>query len=53
MILVHKMNTKDLVQFDWKRTESPEDPVFITIDANSSVVPDVTGGLSGIFDCGT
>ncbi len=50
--LVHKMNTKDLVQFDWKMTESPDEPVFITIDTNSSVVPDVGGGLTGIFDCG-
>lgn len=50
--LVHKMNTKDLVQFDWKRTDAPDDNVFITIDTNSSVVPDAAGGLTGIFDCG-
>ena len=46
------MNTKDLVQFDWKRTDAPDDNVFITIDTNSSVVPDAAGGLTGIFDCG-
>ena len=50
--LVHKMNTKDLIQFDWKMTESNEDQVFITIDSNSSVVPTTAGGLTGIFDCG-
>ncbi len=46
------MNTKDLVQFDWKMTDSQKDPIFITIDSNSSVVPDIAGGLPGIFDCG-
>lgn len=50
--LVHKMNTKDLVQFDWKMADSPDESVFITIDNNSSVVPDAAGGLAGIFDCG-
>jgi len=33
-------------------TDSREDPIFITIDSNSSVVPDIAGGLTGIFDCG-
>jgi hypothetical protein len=46
------MNTKDLVQFDWKTTDSQDEPVFITIDTNSSVVPAAAGGLKGIFDCG-
>jgi hypothetical protein len=46
------MNTKDLVQFDWKMTDSQEEPVLITIDSNSSVVPDAAGGLTGVFDCG-
>jgi hypothetical protein len=46
------MNTKDLVQFDWKIADSQEEPIFITIDSNSSVVPDAAGGLPGIFDCG-
>lgn len=46
------MNTKDLIQFDWKMTDSQEEPIFITIDSNSSVVPDAAGGVTGIFDCG-
>ena len=46
------MNTKDLVQFDWKMTDSQAEPVFITIDTNSSVAPDAAAGLTGIFDCG-
>jgi hypothetical protein len=46
------MNTKDLVQFDWKMADSQEEPIFIIIDSNSSVVPDTAGGLTGIFDCG-
>ena len=52
IFLVHEMNTKDLVQFDWKMTDSQEEPVLITIDSNSSVVPDAAGGLTGVFDCG-
>ncbi|UJR13408.1 hypothetical protein I4U23_000423 [Adineta vaga] len=49
--LILKMNTNDLVEFQWKITDSQEEPVLITVDANSSVVPDVAGGLTGIFDC--
>lgn len=45
------MNTKDLIQFNWKTNDSEEDPVFITIDKNSSVVPDHAGRVTGIFDC--
>ena len=45
------MNTNDLIEFQWKMTDSEEEPVLITIDANSSVVPDVAGGLTGIFEC--
>ena len=50
--LAHKMNTKDLIQFDWKMTDSEEESVLITIDAKSSVVPDAAHGLAGVFDCG-
>jgi hypothetical protein len=32
-------------------TDSQEEPILITVDANSSVVPDAAGGLTGIFDC--
>jgi hypothetical protein len=32
-------------------SDSPEEPILITIDANSSVVPDAAGGLTEIFDC--
>lgn len=32
-------------------SDSPEEPVLITIDANSSVVPDAAGGLTQIFNC--
>src|ERR1700723_914146 len=49
--LVVKMNTNDLIEFQWKMTDSEDEPILITIDANSSVVPDAAGGLTGIFDC--
>ncbi|CAF3616975.1 unnamed protein product [Adineta steineri] len=49
--LILKMNTNDFVQFEWKMTDSQEEPVLITVDANTSIVPDVAGGLTGIFDC--
>ncbi|CAF4237631.1 unnamed protein product [Rotaria socialis] len=49
--LILKMNTYDFIQFEWKMSESEDDPLLITIDANSSVVPDTAGGLTGIFDC--
>ncbi|CAF1524841.1 unnamed protein product [Rotaria sp. Silwood1] len=49
--LILKMKTTDLIQFEWKMTDSQDEPILITIDANSSVVPDVAGGLTGIFDC--
>lgn len=45
------MNTNDLLQFEWKTTDSQE-PVVISIDSKSSVVPDADGGLTGVFDCG-
>jgi len=45
------MNTNDLIQFEWKMTDSQDEPILITIDDNSSVVPDAAGGLTGIFDC--
>lgn len=50
-ILVVKMNTNDFIQFQWKMAESEDDPLLITIDTNSSVVPDTSGGLTGIFNC--
>lgn len=46
------MNTKDLIQFNWKMADLKEDTVFITVDSKSSVVPENAGGLTGIFDCG-
>jgi hypothetical protein len=46
------MNTKDLIQFDWKMTDSQDEKVLITIDSNSSVVPEAMSGLTGMFDCG-
>jgi hypothetical protein len=45
------MNTNDLIQFEWKMTDSQDEPILITIDDNSSVVPDAAGDLTGIFDC--
>jgi len=45
------MNTTDLIQFEWQMTDSQEEPILITVDANSSVVPDAAGGLTGIFNC--
>ncbi|CAF0725929.1 unnamed protein product [Rotaria sordida] len=49
--LTYKMNTNDLVQFDWKMNDSQEEPILITIEPYSSVVPDAAGGPTGIFDC--
>ncbi|CAF4870965.1 unnamed protein product, partial [Rotaria sp. Silwood2] len=49
--LILKMKTTDLIQFEWKMTDSQDEPILITIDANSSVVPDTAGGLTGIFNC--
>jgi len=46
------MNTKDLVQFNWKISESDKTPVFLTIDTLSSVVPEIVGGPAGVFECG-
>ncbi|CAF2859080.1 unnamed protein product, partial [Rotaria sp. Silwood2] len=48
--LIYQMNTNDLVQFDWKMNDSQE-PLLITIESLSSVVPDASGGPSGLFDC--
>lgn len=45
------MNTSDLLLFEWKMSDSQDEPILITVDANSSVVPDSSGGLMGIFDC--
>jgi hypothetical protein len=45
------MNTNDFLQFEWKMSDSQDEPILITVDANSSVVPDIAGGLTGIFDC--
>jgi hypothetical protein len=45
------MNTTDLIQFEWKMSDSHDEPILITVDANSSVVPDDAGGLTGIFNC--
>ncbi len=51
LYLVIKMNTTDLIQFEWKMSDSHDEPILITVDANSSVVPDDAGGLTGIFNC--
>jgi len=51
LYLVSKMNTMGLIQFEWKMTDSQDEPILITIDANSSVVPDAAGGLTEIFNC--
>ncbi|CAF4832449.1 unnamed protein product [Rotaria sp. Silwood1] len=49
--LTYKMNTNDLVQFDWKMNDSQQEPILITIESNSSVVPDAAGGPTGVFEC--
>ena len=49
--LVFTMNTNDLLLFQWKTIDGDGEPILITVDANSSVVPDGAGGLMGIFDC--
>lgn len=45
------MKRNDLIEFEWKTSDSPEVPVLLTVDANTSVVPDAHGGLTGIFRC--
>lgn len=50
--VVHKINTKDLVQFNWKISEVKDTAVFLTIDTLSSVVPEIAGGPAGVFECG-
>ncbi|CAM4854988.1 unnamed protein product [Rotaria socialis] len=47
----HKVNTNDFIQFHWKATDAQEELLQITMDSNSSVVPDIAGGLTGVFDC--
>ncbi|CAF1275038.1 unnamed protein product [Rotaria magnacalcarata] len=47
----HKINTNDFIQFQWKTTDAQEELLQITMDSNSSVVPDIAGGLTGVFDC--
>ncbi len=44
------MKTKGFVQFNWKNTDSQEEPILITLDSNSSKVSDVVDGRTGIFD---
>lgn len=51
--LIHKINTKDLVQFNWKISEVKDTAVFLTIDTLSSVVPEIAGGPAGVFECAT
>ena len=46
------MLKNDWIQFEWKTSDSPDEPILLTIDASTSVVPDASGGLIGIFDCG-
>lgn len=50
-ISVLKMLKNDWIQFEWKMSDSPDEPILLTIDASTSVVPDSSGGLIGIFDC--
>jgi hypothetical protein len=45
------MNKRDFVQFNWKKSDSQEEPLLITIDPNSSVVGDTSSDLATIFDC--
>jgi len=48
-----KTKAKDFIEFQWKMSDSPEEPILLTVDANSSVVPDAAGGLTEIFECCT
>jgi hypothetical protein len=45
------MNTKDLVQFNWKKKHAQEEPILLTIDSNSKVVPDEPSHPTGTFHC--
>ncbi|CAF1044498.1 unnamed protein product [Adineta steineri] len=49
--LIYKMNTKGLVQFNWNQYDTPEEPVLITIDSNSSRIPDDLDSRTGMFHC--
>ena len=51
-ISVLKMLKNDWIQFEWKISDSPDEPILLTIDASTSVVPDASAGLIGIFGCG-
>jgi len=48
--IVCKMNTNDLVQFNWKKKYSQE-PILLKIDSNSTVVPDEPSHPTGTFHC--
>jgi hypothetical protein len=45
------MNTKDLVQFNWNKKHSQEEPILLKVDSNSKEVPDEPSHSSGRFHC--
>ncbi|CAF0883109.1 unnamed protein product [Adineta steineri] len=51
--LIHSMNTNDLIQFDWRMDSPTDEPVQLTIDPQSSVVPHAIGGIPEVFNCAT
>jgi hypothetical protein len=44
------MKTKGFVQFNWKNTDSQEEPILITLDSKSSEVSEAVDGRTRIFD---
>lgn len=50
-ISVLKMKRDDLIEFQWKMSDSPGEPILLTIDAHTSVLPDCQAGLTQIFQC--
>ncbi|CAF1395009.1 unnamed protein product [Rotaria sordida] len=48
---IHNMRTEGFVQFNWKTSDSPEEPILITIDSKSSVVAEAADGRTELFDC--
>ena len=51
-LAVYEINAGDLLEIKWKKRRESAEPMSITIDLKSSVVPETACGLAGVFDCG-
>jgi hypothetical protein len=45
------MTTDDLIQFNWKADGAQQEPVLITVDPKSSIVPAIAEGIRAVFSC--